>query len=293
MNQKYAAIFLVVIMLMSVFSYFVASFIGDSNNDDVNNGTQDMTDLQTQLANAPKFDTIAGTHFNSTMSSVSDGLAFSPDGMEYAIYNDYSRTYGTPLQDYNVSDLYMYYNTMTVSRFSAYNITGNYGFEAHMLNPEVVNFNYTITDSYNGYSLMFRGTGIYSVIGTPALISDRDTIEDVIDVASGTSPASDDFTEILSYVDSGAEYQIVTSTDPLADQHYIEYRNMDDGNYSRTEIFLNPQDSTVATISGLEANSTERGLTYNTSTFEDGKIVKVVVTTNTTNFINLVTEQYY
>ncbi|MEZ5333970.1 MAG: hypothetical protein R2741_01350 [Methanolobus sp.] len=257
MNQKYAAIFLAAIMVMSVFSYFVASFLGDSGSDEETTGLED----------APGFEIIGGTHFSAEMNSVSDGLAFSPDGMEYAIYEDYSRTYGTPLQSYNVSDLYLYYNTMTVKEFSAYNVTGNYGFEAHLLNPEVVNFNYTIPDSYNGYSLLSRGSGIYSVIGSPSLISDRNTIEDVIDVSSGASPASDDFTEILSYVDLGAEYQIVTSTDPLADQHYIEYRNMYDGNYSKTEIFLNPLESTVDTVYSMEANSSSKGLVYDTTPY--------------------------
>jgi hypothetical protein len=284
MNQKYGAIFLAAIMVMSIFSYFVASFMGDSN---------DVEDISTDLEDAPGFEIIDGTHFSSELNSISDGLAFTPDGMTNAIYVDYSRTYGTPLQDYNVTDLYMYYNTMMVTRYSAYNVTGSYGFEADKLNPEVVKFNYTVTDSYNGYSLLFRGNGIYNIIGTPTLLGDIATLEDVIDVASGTSPASDEFNEIMGYVTPGAEYQVLISTDALADQHYLEYRNMEDGNYSRTEIFLNPLNSTVDTVSRLEANSTERDLAYNTSSYDDGKILKVVVTANTTNFINLVTEQYY
>ncbi|WMW24825.1 hypothetical protein RE474_12190 [Methanolobus sediminis] len=288
MNQKYGAIFLAAIMVMSIFSYFVASFIGNSNDVD-----DTATDASTDIANAPGFEVVSGAHFNAELNSLSDGLKFTPEGMTNAIYVDYSRTYGTPLQDFNVSDLYMYYNTMIITRYSAYNITGGYGFEADELNPEVINFNYTVTDSYNGYSLLFRSNGIYNIIGTPTLLGNIGVLENIIDVASGTSPASDEFNEIMGYVTPGAEYQIVTSTDSLADQHYLEYRNMDDGNYSKTEIFLNPLDSTVDTVSKLEANSTERGLVYNTSSYDNGNILKVVVTANTTNFINLVTEQYY
>ncbi|WP_340818542.1 hypothetical protein [Methanolobus sp. WCC4] len=283
MNQKYAALFLAAIMVMSVFSFFVASLMGDSGTDE---GTTDIED-------APGFEVIEGTHFNAELDSVSDGLAFTPGSVTNAIYVDYSRTYGTPLQDYNVTDLYVYYNTMMIRRFSAYNVGSNFGFEAHILNPETVGFNYVVSDNYNGYSLLSRGSGVFNVIGTPTLLGDQATLEDIIDVKSGTATASTDFTEILGYADSGAEYQIVTSVDPLADQHYLEYRNMGDGNYSKTEIFLNPLDTTVDSISGLEANSTERGLVYNTSTFDDGRIVKVVVTANTSNFLNLVTEQYY
>ncbi|SFM23458.1 hypothetical protein [Methanolobus profundi] len=283
MNQKYAALFLAALMVMSVFSYFVASFVGDSDTD------EELADI----ADAPGFEVIDGTHFDAEIDSVSDGLAFTPEGVSNAIYVDYSRTYGTPLQDYNVSDLYAYYNTMMIRRFSAYNITSNFGFEAHVLNPETVGFNYAVTDTYNGYSILSRGSGIFNVIGTPTLLGDQATLEKVIDVRSGTSPASSDFTEILGYVEPGAEYQVVTSVDPLAEQHYLEFRNMNDGNYSKTEIFLDPVEGTVENIESLEVNSTDRGLFYNTSTFDDGRIVKVVVTTNTSNFLNLITEQYY
>lgn len=284
MNTKYVAIFLAALMVFSIFSYFVASFTGDSGTDE---------EETTSIEDAPGFEVIEGTHFDAELNSVSDGLAFTPEGVSNAIYVDYSRTYGTPLQDYNVSDLYSYYNTLMVRRFSAYNVTSNFGFEAHTLNPEVVNFNYVVADTYNGYSLLSRGSGIFNVIGTPTILGDQATLETVIDVRSGTSPASSKFTEILSYADSGAEYQVITSTDSLAEQHYLEYRNMENGNYSRTEVFLGPEESTIDNIEGLEATSSERELFYNVSTFDEGNVVKVVVTANTSNFLNLVTEQYY
>lgn len=290
MNQKYAAIILAAIMVLSVFSYFVASFVGntDTGTDEENT----TTDFQTQLANAPGFDTLGGTLFSAQLDSVSDGLAFSPEGMSTAVYVDYSKTYGSPLQNYNITDLYMYYNTLMVKRFSAYNLSTGSGFEAHVLNPEVLNFNYTIANTYNGYPVLYRATGVYNVMGSPTLLGDEAILEKVIDVKSGTSPASSDFSEILSYVEPGAEYQWVSSADELADQHYVEFRNMNDGNYSKTDLFLNPNSTTVEMVNSYEANSSLRGLAYNTTFEDDGKVLKVVVETNTSNFINLITEDY-
>lgn len=282
-SVKIIGIFLALIMVMSILPFF---FSGNGNN---SKGDEEITDLE----NAPGFEIIKGTHFNAQVNSISGGLAISPEGVSNAVYVDYSRTYGTPLQDYNISDLYAYYNTLMIQRFAAYNASAGFGFEAHVLNPEVINFEYAVTDTYNGYSFLMRSSNLYNIIGTPTLLGDKDTLVKVVDVASGNTQGTTDFSELLSYVDSGAEYQMVSSTDSLAEQHYMEFRNMGDGNYSKTEIFLNPLDSTLATISALEGNSTERDLFYNTTIVDDGRIAKVVVTTNASNFFNLAMEQYW
>ena len=284
MNKKYVAVFLAAIMVVSVLPFF---FSGNTND---SNGSEDLTGLE----DAPGFDIIDGTHFDAEINSISDGLAITPEGVSTAAYIDFSKVYGTQLQAFapNITDLYAYYNTLIIKRYSAYNDSANFGFEAHVLNPEVVNFEYSVADTYNGYSLLMRGSNVYNVIGTPTLLGDRAILKKVIDVKSGTSQGSTEFTEILSYVDSGSEYQFVTSTDSLAEQHYLEFRRMEDGNYTRTEIFLNPLESTINTIEGLEANSTERGLSYDTTIEDEGRIVKVVITSNESNFFNLAMEQF-
>ncbi|MDG6243690.1 MAG: hypothetical protein QCH31_04760 [Methanolobus sp.] len=285
MEQKHVriiGIFLALIMVTSV----MALFFGGSGNSSSRDG--DATDLE----DAPGFEIISGTQFNAEMNSLSDGLAFTPEGVSNAIYVDYSRTYGTPLQDYNITDLYAYYNTLMVKRFSAYDSSSNFGFEAHVLTPEVVNFNYATAGMYNGYSLLQRGTNIYNIIGTPTLLGDRNTLEKVIDVRSGTGQSSTDFTEIMSYVESGAEFQRVSSSDTIAEQYYVEFRNMGDGNYTRTEIFVAPADTTVNAIYDLEATSDERDLLYNITLEDEGRIVKVVISTDASNFFNLAMEQF-
>nr|WP_321498638.1 hypothetical protein [uncultured Methanolobus sp.] len=285
MNQKYGAIFLAAIMVMSIFSYFVASFVGDSN---------DVEDTISDVQNAPGFEVIDGTHFSSELNSISDGLAITPEGVTNIAYVDYARVYNTPLQVFapNITDLYSVYNTLIVRRYSASN-GDDFAFEAHLLNPEVVGFEYMVADSYNGYQLLSRGGELYNVIGTPTLFGSASSLVKVIDVSSGTANVSTEYSEILSYVEPGAEYQMLSSEDLIADQHYVEFRNMGDGNYSKTEIFLNPLDTTLDTISSLEGNSSERNLMYDVDIVDEGRIVKVVATTNASNFFSLAMEQYY
>lgn len=285
MNQKYIAIFLAALMVMSVFSFFVASFMGDSGETE-----ETVTDLQ----DAPSFEVIDGSHFSAEIGSISDGLAITPEGATNMAYVDYARVYNTPLQVFapNITDLYSVYNTLITRRYSASN-NENFAFEAHVLNPEVINFQYMVTDTYNGYQVLSRGGELYNVIGTPTLLGSESSLEKVIDVSSGTGNVSTEYSEILSYVEPGAEYQMLSSEDWIADQHYIEFRNMGDGNYSRTEIFLNPLDTTLETISSLADNSSERNLVYDVDIEDEGRIAKVIITTNVSNFYSLAMEKYY
>lgn len=281
MNIKHVAIFLTAIMVLSVLPFF---FSGNGPN-----GNEESPDLQ----DAPGFDSIAGTHFDAELNSISDGLAITPEGVVNVAYVDYSNIYGTPLQFLapNITSVYSVYNTMIMKRYSAYDNDG-FAVEAHVLSPEVVNFPYMLAGAYNGYQLLSRNGELYNVIGTPTLFGQQSSLEKVIDVSSGTANASNDYAKILEYVEPGSEYQMLRSDDLLADQHYLEFRDMNDGNYSRTEIFLNPADGTLDAISGFEANSSERGLSYNTTIEEDGRIVKVVITSNESNFFNLAMEQF-
>jgi len=48
---------------------------------------------------------------------------------------------------------------------------------------------------------------------------------------------------------------------------------------------------TILTMFSLEANSTERGLAYNVTSYDSDNVTKVMITTNATNFYNLALEQ--
>ncbi|MDW7731277.1 MAG: hypothetical protein SCH66_02480 [Methanolobus sp.] len=288
MNQKYVAIFLAAIMVMSIFSYFVASFIGNDN--------EESTDLQDQLENAPEFDTIPGTKMQHELNSIQDGLEMTPPGVSVVSYVDYSKVYNTPLQVMapNITQLYSVYNSMIMQRYSAYSASGDFAFETHTISPEVINFQYTLSeDPYNGYYMLSRGEELYNVVGSPMLFGSRGSLEEVIDVTSGTNQSSTDFDRILPYIEPGAEYStLVKGDDDLVNQYYLEYRSADDGNYSRTEVFVEPNQSILDNITALEANSTERDLYYNTTTYDNGNVTKVVITTNASNLYGLIMEQF-
>ncbi|TGC07904.1 hypothetical protein [Methanolobus halotolerans] len=286
MNTKYVAIFLAVIMLMSIGTFFFSGPL--SNNDQDDNGAGDPAD-------APGFETIPGTRMQHELDSVLDGLEMTPQGVSVASYVDYSRVYNTPLQIMapNITEIYSIYNTMIMQRYSAYSATGDFAFEAHTISPEVINFEYMLTeDSYNGYYMLSRGGELYNVVGTPMLLGSRNDLENVIDVKSGTANSSTDFERILSYVEPGAEYSTLVIGDGPVEQYYLEYRDMNDGNYSRTEVFVEPDQSLLDNISAMEANSTDRNLYYNTTTYGDENVTKVVITTNASNIYGLILEQF-
>lgn len=163
-----------------------------------------------------------------------------------------------------------------------------------MIYPEVINFEYMLSEQpYNGYYMLSRNGQIYNVVGSPMLLGPQDSLEQIIDVTSGSLQRSNDFERILPYTEAGAEYQMLTSADTLAEQHYMEFMYTADGNYTRTEVFLEPRQSLLDNITALEANSTERGLVYNVTNYEDENVTKVVITTNASNFYSLALEQFW
>ncbi|WP_256622997.1 hypothetical protein [Methanolobus chelungpuianus] len=283
MNTKAISLFLAVIMLMSIGTYFFAGPLSKQSNN------------QNDASQAPGFDTIPGTKVNHQLNSLQDGLSMTPEGVTVASYVDYSRVYGTPLEVLapNITDVYSVYGSMIVKRYAAYNNTEDFGFEAHVIYPEVINFEYMLAEQpYNGYYLLSRNGQIYNIVGSPMLLGPQDSLQQVIDVASGNLESSRDFERIMPYIEAGAEYQMLTSADTVAGQHYMEFRAADEGNtYTRTEVFVEPQQSLLENISALEANSTERGLAYNVTSYDSDNVTKVMITTNATNFYNLALEQ--
>lgn len=285
MNTKAISLFLAIIMLMSIGTYFFAGPLSNQNGND-----------QNDASNAPGFDTIPGTKVSHELNSLQDGLNMTPDDVTVASYVDYSRVYGTPLQVLapNITDVYSVYNSMIVQRYAAYNNTGDFGFEAHVIYPEVINFEYMLSEQpYNGYYMLSRNGQVYNIVGSPMLLGPQESLKQVIDVTSGNLESSTDFERILPYTEAGAEYQMLTSADTLAEQHYMEFMyTAADGNYTRTEVFVEPKQSLLDNVTALEANSTERDLVYNVTNYDEN-VTKVVITTNASNFYNLALEQFW
>ena len=270
MNQKVIAIFLASIMLMSILPLF---FSGSPQ--------QSSTDTPINYDNAPGFDSIAGTHVDHKFDSIADGLDMTPKGVRFVRYIDVTRTAGTPLEAGVTSAIQpnsTYNAKLTKTFYVDYN-DGVSWMELHTISPEIIAFPYWMNPTlYNGYQLLIRENGIYNAIGTPLIFGPQDQVESTIDVLSGSDERSDEFDHILSYADMDSEFQMLTSDAAFANQYYLDFKKLDNMNYSRTTIYVDAVNSTLENLVKFEANSTERAVVYDITT--DGNITKVVLTGN-------------
>ena len=270
MKQKLIAIFLAVIMLMSLLPLF---FSGAPQ--------QSSTDSAVNYDNAPGFDSIPGAHVDHKLDSIADGLDMTPKGLTSAQYLDVSRISGTPLEAWAANAIQpesTYNAKLTKTFFVDYSDDASW-MELHTISPEIVAFSYWLSPtSYNGYQLLIRETGIYNAIGTPIIFGPQDKVEATIDVLSGSAEKSDEFDYILSYADMDSEFQRVTADTAFASQYYIDLKQLETGEYSRTVIYLDITNSTFENIANLEASSMDRNVAYDITT--DENITKVVVTGN-------------
>jgi hypothetical protein len=111
----------------------------------------------------------------------------------------------------------------------------------------------------------------------------------VIDVLEGNATASTEYNNLLSQASpEGSLYQeLATKTNNStipADQFYMDLRKLDDGSYSQTFLYLNPESNFSDKIKALQANSTERGVTYNVTT--SGNITKMMITSDFRSLLN-------
>ncbi|MGP8319289.1 MAG: hypothetical protein ACT6FD_00640 [Methanosarcinaceae archaeon] len=268
MNKKIISIFLAVIMVMSVLPLFLSS-PQKSNTD------------STIIYDAPGFESIPGAHVNHKFNSITDGLDMIPKGATSAQYIDVSRISGTPLEAAvaNAIQPDIVYNANITKTFFADYSADSTWIELHTISPEVVAFSYfSSPTSYNGYQLLVRDNGIYTVIGTPLIFGSKDKVEDTIDVLSGSTERSDKFGYILKYADMDSEFQRVTANTAFASQYYLDFKRLDSGEYSRTVIYLDAVNNTLENLAMFEANSTKRNVAYDITT--EGNITKVVITGN-------------
>lgn len=266
MNKKLVAIFLAVIMLMSILPFFFSGSPSQSSTDPA------------IVNDAQGFDSIPGARVNHKFDSIADALDMAPKGVTSAQYIDVTRISGSPLEAWaaNAVQPDAVYNAKVTKTFFADYSDDLSWFELHVISPEIIAFPYYVSPtSYNGYQSLIRDNGIYNVIGTPLIFGPKDKVEDIIDVLSGTGAKSDEFDQILSYADMDAEFQRVATDSNFSSQYYIDFKKLDATNYSRTTVYLDVVDSTLEKLTEFEANSTERNVDYSITT--DGNITKVVV----------------
>lgn len=288
MNKQSAiAIFLVVIMVGSIGTALFGGLSNKNTSSDTN---------KTENASYVPINTIPGNHVSHSFNSIADGLAMSPEGITFARYVNFSKIYRSQLQAFvpNETQMSSVYRVLITKEFyaadSSMGNSSNAAFEMHSISPEVVNFQYLMSEKpYDGYYFLSRGNDIYNVVGSPMLLGTQSRLENILDVLSGNASSSHTFDYLLSKTEPGAEFQIISSDDKLvADQHYREFRALNDGGYAGTSLFLNLNQSVRTKINALAQNSSKRGLEYNITV--DKNITKVVVKTNESNFFSLAME---
>ena len=58
----------------------------------------------------------------------------------------------------------------------------------------------------------------------------------------------------------------------------MDLKKLDDGSYTQTSVFLNPESNITKNITTYQANSSERGVTYNVTT--SGNLTKLEITSD-------------
>ncbi|UGV41124.1 hypothetical protein J7W08_02100 [Methanococcoides orientis] len=278
MNQKYIAIFLAVIMVMSILPFF---FTGNSNQA---NGDSSSTQ-------ASSFDSIPGKHVDYELNSITDGLAVTAEDAVVVQYFDITAIRGTPLELIigNSSQLDGIYGSQVNKMYTAEYVDGTW-FNMHEISPQVVAFQYYLSpDLYNGYQLLSRGNDVFNVVGEPMLLGEKAQLESVLDAIEGESTPNTEFDRILEFVEPGAEMQrLLVVEDGFADQYYVGIELEDDMSYSRTAVYLNPTEDTINNVTSLAANSSERALFYDV--YSENDILKVTVSSDVSNFYSLAIE---
>ncbi len=288
-NQKYLAIFLAVTMFLSAFMIF---FTGNSNTDSDDASTSETGGEPLTIS----FSQVPGKHVQHEFNSIADGLEMSPEGVTNAEYVDLQKTKGTPLEAIFGNE-----QTMNVSFSYGADVTKRYGagygnetgFELHEIPEQKISMPMdTQAMQYDGYQILDRTNGTYNiwnVVGSPAIIGPLQTVASVINVLEGNETSTTEYNQILSQADlEGSVYQQVakkTNTSEIpAEQYYRDLKKLDDGSYVQTSIYLNPEPEVKEKITAYQANSSERGVTYNVTTQDN--ITKLVMSSDFESLYN-------
>jgi hypothetical protein len=289
-NQKYLAILLAVIMFGSV---FLILFSGGSKVNSSNGNEASTPSTENNISTIP-FSQIPGKQVHHQFNSIADGLNMSPDGVVFAEYINIQKTVGTPLeQSYGnlTTNLKQFYGTGVTKRYSAYYSDGN-EFELHAIPEQKILSNSFVPVPYRGYYLLARGSSgdAWNVVGSPVVLGSRQSVKSVIDVLEKNATSTTEFNQILSQANpedviiQEVAMKTNNTADTVSDQYYTDLRKLDNGSYAQTSLFLNIEPDVAKNITVLQANSSERGVTYNVTT--SGNITKLVVSSDFTNLLN-------
>ncbi|MDD3042810.1 MAG: hypothetical protein PHV51_09715 [Methanosarcinaceae archaeon] len=279
-NQKYIAIFLAATMFLSVF----VVYFGGSNTD-----ASEGEDLEVSGEAQPpmiSFYQIPGKQVQHEFDSIADGLAMSPDGLVSARYINLQKTKGTPFESVPSEQQTMYYlyGGDLTKRYMADYLDGRH-IELHQTAEPKIGMPRNVSQ-YDGYQLFARTNesyDIWNVVGNPVIFGSKENVKSVINVLEGNSSSgAGNFDSLLNYAEpNGAIFQEVVKRDIFvsipAEKWYKDLKKLDDGSYSQTSIFLNPDAELTAQMNIMGANCSERGVDYNITEYE-GNITKLIIT---------------
>lgn len=286
-NQKYLAIFLAVTMFLSA---FLILFTGSSKVDSEDNIS---TPTAENNSSTISFSKIPGKQVHHQFNSIADGLNMSPVGVTGAVYVDLKKAEGTPMEQMvgNPKTMRFFYGADVTKLYRA-NYPDGREFELHSV-PEQKILTSFMPAPYKDYYLLARANSTYdmwNVVGSPVLFGPRETVERVINVLEKNETSTTDYNYILTHADSkDAIFQKVAiktenMTNLPADQYYTDLKKLDNGSYEQTSIFLNMKPDMAKNMTALQANSSERGVTYNVT--KSGNITKLVMDSDFTNLLN-------
>ncbi len=285
-NQKYLAILLALTMFLSAFMiYFTGTSKTDSNNDV---STEEVGNNSSTIS----FSQVPGKQVHHEFNSIADGLNMSPEGVISANYVNLQKATGTPMEQVlgNVKMMQSLYGADVTKRYGAGYADGS-GFELHQIPEQKILVPWGAVP-YNGYNLLARTNNtqdIWNVVGSPVILGPRQNVENVIDVLGGNATSTTEYNNLLSQVDpANVIFQQVATktnaTDIPAEQFYRDFKKLDDGSYTQTSVFLNAEPEVTQNITAFQANSSERGVTYNVTT--SGNITKLVITSDFASLLN-------
>lgn len=276
-NQRYMAIFLAATMFLSIFMVY---FTYSAKNSEEVPVPEDGTEEPPIIA----FYQVPGNQVQHEFNSVADGLEMSPGGPVNALYVDLQKTDGTPFEMAlgSMEMMNSFYGAEVTKRYSA-NYADGTGFELHQIPDQQMIMPLGVVD-YKGYQLLTRFNNTYdiwNVVGSPVILGPQQSVEDVIDVLEGNASSAREYDLLLSQADpEGSIYQeVFTNTGfeevPFA-RYYKDLRKLDDGSYSQTTLFQDPETEITEKIATMQANCSERNVSYEVSS--EGNITKLVIT---------------
>lgn len=289
-KQKSIAIILAAIMFFSV---LVSFYYGGGSNTNSSSGNVATTPTAENNVSTIPFSEIPGKHVHHQFNSIADGLNMSPDGVISAAYVDLQKTAGTPLEQTlgNTTMMRPFYGADVTKRYSAYYSDGT-GFELHAI-PDQKILSSFLPIPYHGYELLERdsnGSDLWNVVGSPVILGPRQSVKNVIDVLDGNATSDTAYNQILNQTnpkDAILQEAVMKNNitmDIPADQYYRDLRKLDNGSYAQTSLFLNLNPNVAKNITALEANSSERGVTYNLTV--SGNVTKLIISSDYKNLQN-------